>query len=354
VTQLSGWKVILRAATVVTLLAGAAFAQGKPQNDPLAEVDGQTITADEVDEAIAPQLAKLQEQIYSLRRQRLDALIREQLLAKEAARRGISVQRLLDAEVTSKVGLVTEEEIERVYQANRSRLQGDETEIREQIRSRLQTQKLAAQRETFLQSLRMSAKVAIYMQVPPSARLDVPIDGAPVKGPASALVTIVEFSDFHCPFCKTVLPTLKEIEARYGGKVRLVFRDFPVDHRHPAARRAHEAARCAHEQDKFWAYHDVLFAQAPRASGNDLQVFARDVGLDVPRFEQCMASGRHKEVVEKGIDEGSRLGVNATPTFFINGRLLMGAQPLESFVRVIDEELVRTSAAEPAGQRSAR
>jgi protein-disulfide isomerase len=172
-------------------------------------------------------------------------------------------------------------------------------------------------------------------------RVAVSTDGAPARGGANAPVTIVEFSDFHCPFCKRVLPTLKEIETRYGDKVKLVFRDLPLDQLHPGARRAHEAARCAHEQGKFWAYHDVLFERAPRSSPEDLRQFAREVGLDLPRFESCTASARTKGLVQKDVDDATGLGINGTPAFVINGEVLSGAQPLENFVRVIDRELAR-------------
>jgi protein-disulfide isomerase len=341
-TQKTLWIVLV--ITVATGLGGAAVAPAQVSpSKPLADVNGKAITEEEVDKAIAGQLSKLQEQIYDLRRQRLEAVIQERLLADEAKRRGMSVQKLLDTEVTAKVGLVTEEEVERFYQGNKSRLQAgtDEGQAREQIRSRLQSQKLAAQREAFVQSLRKAAKVTVHLQAPPVSRMDVSVDGGPVRGPANAAVTIVEFSDFHCPFCKRVNPTLKELEAKYGERVRIAFRDFPLDQLHPAARQAHEAARCAHEQGKFWAYHDVLFDKAPRASADDLKSYARQVGVDAAKFDQCLASGKYKEVVQKDVDEGRRLGISGTPAFFINGRLLSGAQPLDRFVQVIDEELQR-------------
>jgi protein-disulfide isomerase len=327
----------------IVATTGSVQAQAPAQGKPLAEVNGQPISQEEIDKAIAGQLGKLQEQIYNLRRQRLEAVIRDRLLAQEAAKRSISVQKLLDAEVTSKVGLVTEEEIERFYQANKARFKADvdEAAIRDQIRGQLQGQKITAQRDAFLQSLRKGAKVAVNLEPPPVVRVEVPINGAPVRGVANAPVTIVEFSDFHCPFCKRVLPTLKEIEAKYGDKVKLAFRDYPIDGLHPGARKAHEAARCAHEQGKFWAYHDVLFDKAPRAGAEDLKAYAREVGLDLAKFDQCLASGKHKEAVQKDIDEGARLGVNGTPAFFVNGELLSGAQPLEAFVRVVDRELER-------------
>jgi len=335
--------VVTGTAALVMAVTVAVPAQPTSPAKPLAEVNGQPITEGEIDKAISGQLSKLQEQIYNLRRQRLDAVIRDRLLAQEAAKRGVSVQKLLDTEVTSKVGLVTEEEIERFYQANKARFKAevDETAIRDQIRGQLQGQKIGAQRETFLQSLRRGATIAINLQPPPVARVEVSVDGAPVRGGANAPVTIVEFSDFHCPFCKRVLPTLKDLEAKYGDKVKLVFLDFPIEQLHPGARKAHEAARCAAEQGKFWAYHDVLFDKAPRTTAEDLKAYAREVGLDLAKFDQCVVSGKHKELVQKDIDEGARLGVNGTPAFFINGAPLSGAQPLEAFVSVVERELAR-------------
>jgi protein-disulfide isomerase len=158
------------------------------------------------------------------------------------------------------------------------------------------------------------------------------MDGAPFKGSARAPVTSVEFSDFHCPFCKRVLPvlpvlpTLNRLESQYGDNIRLVFRDFPIDNLHPGARKAHEAAQCAHDQGKFWAYHDLLFANAPKASPEQLKTYAQEVGLDVVAFEQCVNSGTYQATVQEDVEEGTRVGAIDTRTFFINGRLLMGAQ----------------------------
>ena len=334
-------KTILWAFMLSVALAGLAAAQAPHKAEPLAEVDGVAITAEEVEQAIGAPLARLQDQIYQMKRQKVEALIGERLLAREAAKRGISVPAVLDAEVTGKVGLVTEQEIETFYQANKAQLSGEEATVREQIRARLQNQKLAARREAFLQSLRAQAKVVVHLQPPPVFRVAVAVEGEPFKGPATAPVTLVEFTDFHCPFCKRVLTTLTELESRYGDKVRHVHRDFPIDQLHPQARKAHEAARCANEQGKFWAYHDLLFANAPKASPEDLKAYAQEVGLNVPAFEQCLTSGKYQAAVQKDIDEGVRAGVTGTPAFFINGRLLSGAQPLDRFVQTIDDELAR-------------
>ncbi|HEV8342015.1 MAG TPA: thioredoxin domain-containing protein [Candidatus Binatia bacterium] len=328
---------------LLSLLGLGLPAAAQAAGDALAEVDGVAITSEEVEKSLAGQLSKLEEQIYSLKRQRVEALINEKLLQKEAVRRNLSIPALLDAEVTAKVGLVTEQEIEKFYRDNKAQIKGDEAQVREQIRSYLQNQKIQTRREAFLQSLRSQAKVVVNLKPPPVLRVYIKSDGAPSKGKANAPVTIVEFSDFHCPFCKGVLPTLTQLESRYGDKVRIVFRDFPIDSLHPAARKGHEAARCANEQGKFWPYHDKLFANAPKASPEDLKTYAKDVGLDVDAFEQCFNSGKYQAAVQQDIDAGIRAGVTGTPAFFINGRMISGAQPLDTFARLIEEELARVA-----------
>lgn len=331
-------------AGVLTILSTTLynpFTRTAAAAEPLAVVNGVAISPEEVEKPLALQLSKLEEQIYNLKRQRIDALINEKLLAEEAKKRSISVPALMDAEVTSKVGLVTEQEIENFYQANKARFPGEESAAREQIRGLLQNQKLQARREAFLQSLRSAAKVVVNLKPPAVQRVAVKTDGAPFKGPAKAPVTMVEFTDFHCPFCKRALSTLEEIEAKYNDKVKIVFRDFPIDQLHPQSRRGHEAARCANEQGKFWAYHDLLYENAPKTSLEDLKAYAKLAGLNMQSFESCFTAGKYKAAVENDIEEGRRLGVTGTPAFFINGRLVSGAQPLDAFVRVIDDELGR-------------
>jgi len=126
-----------------------------------------------------------------------------------------------------------------------------------------------------------------------------------------------------------------------AGNVKLVFGDYPIDQLHPGARKAHEAARCANEQGQFWAYHDVLFANAPKASSEQLKVYAQEVGLDVAAFKQCLVSGKDQAAVQKDIDEGTRAGVTGNPGFFINGRLVSGAQPLDRFMQIIEDQLAQ-------------
>jgi protein-disulfide isomerase len=321
-----------------------SFGAESSSNEPLAEVNGEVITVKDLEGALGARLSKLEEQIYDLKRQELDSLIARRLFAQEAAKRGISVAALLDAEVTAKVSLVTEKEIEDFYQANKARMRGDDTEVRQKIRAFLQQQKLTTRREAFVESLRSQGKVIVRLQPPPAIRVEVSTEGAPIRGAADASVTVVEFSDFECPFCKQTQPTLKQVLERYPGKVRLAYRDFPLDSIHPQARRAAEAARCAHDQGKFWEYHDVLFTQSPQLAPEDLRRYAGQVGLDVTKFDGCLATGVHKAAVQRDLDEGNRLGITGTPAFFINGRTLTGAQPLEAFTRLIEQELASATA----------
>src|SRR5438093_6348695 len=334
-------KRLLAVLVLVIALSWPDAARTAPASEPLAEVNGETITAEEIEQALGAQLRRLEQQIYDLKRQKLEAVIGERLLAREAAKQSLSVQALLDAEVAAKAGTGTDEEVESFYQANKARLKGDEAETRERIRAHFQSQKLVARRQVYLQSLRSQATVVIHLQAPPVFKAEVGVEGAPFLGPVAAPVTIVEFSDFQCPFCKQVVPTLTQVRSRYGEKVKLVYRDFPIDGLHPQARNAAEAARCAHDQGKFWEYHDALFANAPKASPEQLRAYAQQVGLELPSFERCLASGTHAATVQKSVDEAIRLGVTGTPAFFINGELLSGAQPLEALTRAIERELAR-------------
>jgi protein-disulfide isomerase len=330
------------AAAILSCVFAIAPARAQtPASAPLAEVNGDAITQRDLEQAAGAQLSRLEEQLYDVKRRELDALIADRLFAQEAKKRGVSVSALLDAEITSKVGLVTEQEIDAFMQANRGRLRSDDPTVRQQVRARLQQQKLFARRDAFVESLRSRSNVVVKLAPPPVIRMEVATQGAPVRGPADAPVTLVEFSDFHCPFCKQSQATLKQLLARYPDKVKLVYRDFPLDQLHPGARAAAEAARCARDQGKFWEYHDILFAQAAQSGPDALRGDAQQAGLDVAAFDRCVASGAHRAGVERDVEDGTKLGITGTPAFFVNGRPVMGAQPLEAFARVIDEELAR-------------
>ena len=174
-------------------------------------------------------------------------------------------------------------------------------------------------------------------EAPPS-KVDIKIGDAPVKGPASAKVTVVEFSDFQCPFCGRVNPTLKEIEDQYKGKIKIAFRNLPLPF-HDKAHLAAEAALAANEQGKFWAMHDKLFANQQALDRPSLEKYAQEIGLNMNKFTAALDSGKFKDKVDSDAKEGAAVGATGTPTFFINGTRLVGAQPADKFKELIDAEL---------------
>ncbi len=304
----------------------------------VANVGGKEITVAELEANLGAQAAQLEEQIYQFKRHRLNEMVAERLIADEAARRKMPVEALLNAEVTAKVAPVTEGEIEAFFQGNAQLRNSDPAVVRPQIKNYLANQRTAAAREIFVQSLRAKASVVINLP-PPRLRIHASIADAPFKGGANAAVTIIEFSDFHCQFCIRVQPTLAQVVAKYGDQVKLVYRDLPLDQLHPQARRAAEAARCAMDQGKFWPFHDQLYQGGADASIERFKSIAQTVGLDADAFESCLSGGKHKAEVQQSIDEATKLGLSGTPAFLINGRFLSGAQPLEAFVALIEEEL---------------
>lgn len=333
--------------SAVLAVAGCADTQPTAAQEPspaggavLATVNGTPITDADVRAALGGELARLEAQVYDLKRQQLETLIAERLLDAEAARRGVSRQALEAEEIAAKVTPVSEEELGAFIEANRTRIRGDAEALRPQIRAFLEQRKADERRAAVVEGLRASAKVDVSLAAPAPFRATLDIDGAPVRGAADAPVTIVEFSDFHCPFCRSVQPTLTQLLERYEGKVRLVYKHLPLDALHPQARRASEASWCAGQQGKFWEFHDALYREGGSdASDAVMTKIASGVGLDQGAFTACMAAPEAARVVERDVAQGTALGLSGTPGFFVNGRELNGAQPLDAFVRVIEDEL---------------
>ncbi|HVH69991.1 MAG TPA: DsbA family protein, partial [Candidatus Dormibacteraeota bacterium] len=200
----------------------------------------------------------------------------------------------------------------------------------------LRQTELPENRQEYLNRLREHAE----MRTPPqAAKADLSLDPTRLRGNPHAPVMIVEFSDFQCPFCRKVQPILKQLLAKYDGRVSLTYRDFPLRGMHGQAELGAESARCAGEQGKFWEYHDLLFENPDKFNRDGLIELARDLKLDEKQFDSCLSGGRYRSKVEEDLQRGIRAGVFGTPGIFINGILLSGAQPEAAFQRVIDSEL---------------
>lgn len=160
------------------------------------------------------------------------------------------------------------------------------------------------------------------------------------KGPKDAKVTIIEFSDFQCPYCQKAKETVDEIMKEYGDKVRLVFKNFPLQF-HNNAQKAAEAAECANDQGKFWEMHDYMFANQDKLAVTDLKKAAKNLGLNASDFDSCLDSGKYEGKIKSDIATGTSFGISGTPAFFINDQFLNGAVPIEDFKKIIDEELAK-------------
>jgi len=314
---------------------------GQSQTSPapvVAVVNGKEITDQELLDRVRGELLKFEAQMYEVRRNGVEEIISDYLLDQVARAQGLTGDELLRQQVESKVNQVTDKEIEDFYAANQARIRKPLDEVRPQLLNYLQQNKLTEAKRIYLKGLRDQAQVKVYL-TPPS--VEVSAEGAPFKGPASAAITIVEFSDFQCAYCKRVLTVLNQVMDHYPDKVKLAFRDFPIQNIHPQAQKAAEAAHCASDQGKFWEYHDLLFENQEAIPTANFADHAKTIGLEVASFQACLDSQKYKAKVEGNYADGVKAGVSGTPAFFINGRLVSGAQPLEAFKAVIDEELER-------------
>lgn len=347
-------KTIAAAVAVAALAAAAPAAEGpaKPApgeapGKPVALVGSVPITEAQLDETIDEgQLRELRMREFQLRSQALDELIAQKLIENEAAARGVTVPALVKTEIEDKAPM-TDAEVAAFYQANKARFgPTPEDEALKQIKARLPQQRQRERRAVWVRELRQKAAVRVLLE---PMRVAVDIAGHPIRGNPKAPVTIVEFSDFQCPYCSRARPTVNKVRETYGDQVRVIFRNFPLQI-HAEAQKAGEAASCAGEQGKFWEMHDLMFANQQKLRVADLKEQAAGLGLNAEAFNQCLDSGKHAPDVQKDVEQGADYGVTGTPAFFINGRPLVGAQPYESFAQLIDDELERVA---PPGKGAA-
>jgi protein-disulfide isomerase len=326
----------------------AAAAPAADKNAPVAEVNGKIVTMADLETMLAPQLQKIEQQRQQLLEQGLDRLVEQKLMETEAAARGIDVLALQQAEIQAKIGEVTDADVSSWYQENQARVQGRPLEqIAPQIKQFLTQTRGQEVQEAFIKSLRAKYKTRILMDV---ARTEVAEKGSPAKGgPVGSPVTIIEFSDFQCPFCSRVNPSIAQAKETYGDKLRVVFRQFPLNI-HPLAPKAAEAALCANEQGKFWEMHDALFADQQKLTVPDLKATAARIGVDAAKFDACLDGGAMAQVVSRDMADGMAAGVSGTPALFVNGRFINGAVPYEELAKVINDELSRKGIEVPAAK----
>jgi len=325
--------------------AGSSTAPAASDAATAATVGGTVITLQELDKAAASQLTKVRQQEYDVRAEMLTQMIQGELITLEAKAQKVTEVQLVDTEIRAKAAKPTPDDVQKYYDQMKSRMGGKSfDDVKGDIEKMLTEQKVAERKNVYLNEL--TAKYEVKMLLDPPRSTITLRPGAPAMGPADAPVTIVEWSDYQCPFCKRAHPTVEQVLNEYKDKVRFVYLDYPLPF-HQQAMPASKAVHCAEDQGKFWEYHTNLFVAPGDLSKTDLAKRAADLGLDNAAFEACMTSNKHETLIKTNYDDGAALGVTGTPAFFINGRMLVGAQPIDQFRAIINDELSRKGVAAP-------
>jgi protein-disulfide isomerase len=325
----------------IVAVAALAVATGTVRAETVATVDGTPITREALEAEVKPQLIEIDNQRFEVLSEGLDSMIAEKLVEKEAKARGVTAEKLMEQEVSSKLTSPSDEEIQKVYEANKAQL-GEATldQVKDRIVQYLQQQQESELQGKLIADLRGKYKTTVALKPP---KIQVADGGAPSMGPANAPVTIIEFSDYECPYCKRAEPTVKQVLDTYKDKVRLVYRHYPLPF-HQNAKPAAQASACANAQGKFWEYHEKVFT-APSLAKDTLKSLAGQTGLDQAKFDACLDNNETAGIVDKDMEDASAVGVRGTPAFFINGRMISGAQPFDRFKEIIEEELASTGGA---------
>ncbi|MCA1592915.1 MAG: thioredoxin domain-containing protein [Acidobacteria bacterium] len=311
----------LRAAAQVKILTQSVT---PPANDSerarvFAVVNGRNITSGDIEDSLRPLVFSVQEQIYALRSRDVQLKINDILLESEAQKRSVTTRAILDAEITAKVPAVTEAEAQTFYNQNKERVNGDFAQVKEQIMQYLKDQAGQKTESEFAARLRQGAAIQTFIVAPESPVFNIATDDQPAKGNPGATVTVVEFTDFQCPSCAQEHPILERLMNEYGDRVRFVVRDFPLN-QHANAPKAAEAAEAAREQGKYWEYVSLLFRNQSALDVSNLKQYASTLGLDRAKFDAALDSGKFADKVQRDMLDGQKLGVNGTPTLYINGK----------------------------------
>jgi predicted DsbA family dithiol-disulfide isomerase len=310
----------------------------------VARIDGEAVTSGELDDSIRGALIRADidhlQKVHDVRSEGLDKLVNDRLIAKKAKAAGSSsTDAFIEKEVYGTIQMPSDDEQHQLYE--QAQAAGKQLppydEIKGEIAQFIRERKKEAALKAYTDKLRAEAKVETLL--PPLLMPKVNVEAVgPSRGTENAPVTIIEFSDYECPFCGRAEPTVKEVLETYKGKVRLVFREFPLP-MHDHAQKAAEAALCALDQNKYWEMHEKMFANQRSLEVPELKEYAKALAMDSTRFDKCLDGGEKAKDVAASQKAGEDAGVSGTPAFFINGRPIFGAVPIERFKEVIDAEL---------------
>lgn len=315
----------------------------KKSNDKaiIAEFGNVKITNKELLRGIYADIYDLEKKIYDLKMNRLKAVILQKLMESDPNRKGLTNDQFLEKYIAKKIA-VSNKEINAFVKLRKIPKEQLNDMVKGQIKKFLTLEKKKKAVESWMGEKTKKSPVTVYFDRPSRPVFDVKVtDADPSWGNKNAKVTVVEFSDFQCPFCSKAAAILKKVKAHYGNKIRVVFKNFPLPF-HPNAKPASLAALCANEQGStyFWKYYNKLFENQSSLDKKSLVKFGKDIGLDWKKLESCLDSKKFRMKLQDDMKQaGDDLNIKSTPTFYVNGQLLNGALPFEVFQEVIDEQL---------------
>ncbi len=340
-------KILIAGVLAVPLLVLAAEKSGEvcPVADTaVLEINGTKLTVADLEHQNPALLFQARNTYYETERKALDAFVEAYLLEQQAKAENLTVAQLLDKHVNNSIAKDPSEEALHVYYEGLDTNQPYEA-VRATIVEALHQRRIARAKAAYLQSLRSKSEISVLLAAP---RAEISFKNVDYRGPQTAPLTVVEYADYECPYCQQVQPALDKLQATYKGKMAFVFKDMPLP-MHAHAEKAAEASRCAQAQGKYWEYHDLLFANK-QLDAPGLKEAARQLKLDEDTFNKCLESSATVPEIRSASEEAQALGVQGTPTLFINGRLYSGALTYDKLQAAIEEELhkINTTSAQIA------
>ena len=305
-----------------------------PSQNAAANIFGTVVTEDALERNM--RVFKKRLEVYETKRRAIDEMVRKMAFEAMAKSKKMSMEAFLKSESEKATKKISKKAVDNFLKGRVQDASGVPEKVREQVKGILHLQNLVAR-------YTKKRPVELYLKRPRAKAINFDLANAPVWGNKNAPVTIVEFSDFQCPYCRLANENIvQKLKKRYGKrKIRVVFKHFPLRSIHPLAQRASEASMCVHEQNagKFWKYQDILFENQRKLEDENLKTYAKKVGMNLKKFEECLKSEKYKSVVDAHFEEGEKLGVSSTPTFFVNSQPVGASRTLDPFKEVIDEEI---------------
>lgn len=310
-----------------------------PSTEVVAAIGNDKILKKDLEAGIESELYEAEMKVYEIKYAKLQGMLLEKFMNQDSNKKNLTNDEFLNKYIAKDLK-VTDADVEKFIKDRQIPKDQVNPEIKGRIVEFLTVEGKKVAVDRWIAEKTKKTPVEIYISKPTLPTFDITAGDAPFKGGADAKVTIVEFSDFQCPYCSKGADVLAALDKKYGNKIKIAFKHYPLPF-HSQARIAAEASMCAHEQSPklFWKMHDAMFANQSLLDKDNLIATAKKIGAKEADFKTCLESGKYKTKVDADVAEGAKHGIKSTPTFFVNGKLISGAQPLEVFSEVIDAEL---------------